>query len=156
MPRLAYAAHSIWFFLWTVVIYPTLQFSTETQDAVDAITTNTEELCQCSITRDHIIDPVFLCFGVEANDVTFRAQILANSQSDTSEIISYMEQWIDGGSAVVNIDNILYTPDPSCVVRIQSLNDPECEQRSSSLAVGASMYGVLTAVMTIALAFLGI
>jgi len=93
---------------------------------------------------------------VEANDVTFRAQILANSQSDTSEIISYMEQWIDGGSAVVNIDNILYTPDPSCVVRIQSLNDPECEQRSSSLAVGASVYGVLTAVMTIALAFLGI
>lgn len=96
------------------------------------------------------MDPVFQCFGVEADEVTFRAQLSATAQANTSQIISYMEQWIAGGSAVVNIGNILYTPDPSCAVGIQSVNDPECE-RSVSLrsAVATSLYGLLAVVLIV-------
>ena len=57
---------------------------------------------------------------------------------------------------MVNIDNILYTPDPGCVVHIQSLNDPDCEQRSSSLAVERSVFGLLTAVVVTSIFSLGI
>ena len=97
------------------------------------------------------MDPVFQCFGVEADEVTFRAQLSTTAQANTSQIISYMEQWIAGGSAVVNIGNILYTPDPSCAVGIQSVNDPECEERSMSLrsAVATSLYGLLAVVLIV-------
>ena len=97
------------------------------------------------------MDPVFQCFGVEADEVTFRAQLFATIRANTSQIIAYMNHWINGGSAVVNIDNILYTPDPNCVVAIQSVNDPECEGRSVSLrsAVATSLYGLLAVVLIV-------
>ena len=100
------------------------------------------------------MDPVFQCFGVEADEVTFRAQLFATTQANTSQIISYMNQWINRGSAVVNIGNILYTPDPSCAVAIQSVNDPECEGRSGSLrsAVAISLYGLLAVVLFVLVA----
>ena len=97
---------------------------------------------------------VFQCFEVETDEVTFRAQLFATTEANTCQIILYMNQWINRGSTVVIIGNILHTPDPSCAVTIQSVNDPECEGRSVSLrsAVAISLYGLLAVVLLVLVA----
>ena len=85
-----------------------------------------DEICQCGFSRNtfHNVDTTaaFQCFDNSPTAVTFHGEIVA---ANSSQVISYMEQWVATNPTIV-IQSSRLSVDSSCNVEIDSFNDPEC------------------------------
>ena len=86
---------------------------------------NVEQTCHCEFTRDHITNSAFQCFPDSPQAVTYRAVLHGTTSASSSDLISYIEQWISDG-VTISIQNIIINVDPSCVLVIDSTRDSEC------------------------------
>ena len=89
--------------------------------------------------------------------MTFRARIDGTANTTSSELIGYIEQWIDE-DVTIHVQNVTLTIDSTCYpVVIRSFADPNCEsgnpsQEAHSDNTGAIIGGgVVAAVLIVAI-----
>ena len=100
-----------------------------------------DEICQCGFSREtfHNVDitGAFQCFEKSPTTVTFRGEIGPALRANASQVISYMEQWVTTNPTIV-IQNTRLRVDSSCNVKINSFNDPECGNMTSTVNDGSN------------------
>ena len=100
-----------------------------------SITSAVDEICQCGFSREtlHNADTTaaFQCFDNSPTSVTFRGEIGVALTANSSQVISYMEQWVAMNPTIV-IQSSRLSVDGSCNVKIDSFNDPECGSETST------------------------
>ena len=106
------------------------------EEFLSSVTRAMDEICQCGFSREtfHNVDitGAFQCFEISPTTVTFRGEIGAALRANTSQVISYMEQWVATNPTIV-IQNTRLRVDSSCNVKIDSFNDPECGSVTSTM-----------------------
>ena len=105
------------------------------EDVLNSVTSAVDEICQCGFSREtfHNVDTIaaFQCFDNSPTAVTFRGEIGAALTANSSQVISYMEQWVATNATIV-IQSSILSVDGSCNVKIDSFNDPECGSETST------------------------
>ena len=86
-------------------------------------------LCHCRFVAYRITNAAFDCF-TSLDKVTFRAVINGNADTTSLQLLDYIKQWV-GGGAKVPVQGLRLTVDPTCPVEISSIDDPECEAKST-------------------------
>ena len=114
-----------------------------------AIVSNINQRCQCGLSRENVTNGVFRCFPASPQAVTFRAVLHGGTKASSSELSSYIEQWI-GNDITIPIQSILINVDSSCMVAISSFDDGECQidsekhtNNSSPAVIGGTVAGLL-------------
>ena len=85
---------------------------------------NTERLCRCAFSAEHITDYAFQCFPNSDQQVTFRARLHESAHATSVQLVQDVEVWANTGTSIavqgvrINID--------ICPVAISSFEDPQC------------------------------
>ena len=74
--------------------------------------------CQCSLTVNHITNEHFLCTS-DQQVVLYRAKL--SGHSDCARVLSYIQQWVNGGQRSILVQGNITEVYPSCSVEINSL-----------------------------------
>ena len=118
-------------------------------DISTAIVSNINQHCQCGLSRENITNGVFRCFPASPQAVTFRAVLHGGTKASSSELSSYIEQWIRN-DVTIPIQSVLINVDSSCTVAISSFDGGECQidsekhtNNSSSAVIGGIVAGLL-------------
>ena len=94
-----------------------------------------DELCQCGFSRETFrnidITAGFQCYDQSPTAVTFRGELGPSLTANSSQLISYLEQWVATDPTIVVLSSRL-SIDSSCSVEISNLNDPECSDVTST------------------------
>lgn len=96
-------------------------------DVTTTVQENTQNLCQCGFSLQHISDSAFECFS-NPDEVTFRARLHETTQASTSQLMNYLQQWIMGNVTIV-VRGLRLQIDSTCSITISSFSDPECESK---------------------------
>ena len=116
---------------------------------------NTESICQCGFSLQHISGSAFECFS-NPDEVTFRARLQGTAQASSSQLVNYIEQWSTRGVTIA-VQGLRLRVDSSCSVVISSFSDPECETErqhptsDSNLPaiIGGAVAGVVALIVTV-------
>ena len=140
-----------------------IDLATKEEEFLSSVTRAMDEICQCGFSREifHNVDgtAAFQCSEESPTTVTFRGEIGAALRANTSQVISYMEQWVATNPTIV-VQNARLRIDSSCNVKIDSFNDPECGSmtstvnggsRSNTAVIVGGTVGGLLAILIIAL-----
>ena len=86
-----------------------------------------DDLCQCRFSGKtfHDTTATFQCFNNSPTAVTFRGEIGSTMGAYSSQVISYMEQWVATSPTIV-VQSSRLRIDGDCNVKIESFNDTEC------------------------------
>ena len=131
------------------------------EDLLNSVTSAVDNLCQCEFSGKtfHDVDTTaaFQCFDNSPTAVTFRGEIGSTMGVNSSQVISYMEQWVATNPTIV-IQSSRLSVDSGCNVKIDSFNDPECgtmistmnDDRSDSTGTIIGVVGGVLATLIIA------
>ena len=136
-----------------------IQPTEKKEQVITSVTTAVDELCQCGFSREtfHNIDVTagFQCYDQSPTAVTFRGEIGPSLTANSSQLISYLEQWVATDPTIVVLSSRL-SIDSSCSVEISNFNDPECGDMTSTVPTakntGAIIGGAVGGVFVILLA----
>ena len=83
----------------------------------------------CPDCGDVTIDQeLFTCFPTYHTRVTYRARIEGTSETESTHLVSLLEEWVTSGEARITVAEIQMNVDPKCLVAIPSLTaKEECE-----------------------------
>ena len=85
--------------------------------------------CQCSLTVNHITNEHFLCTS-DQQVVLYRAQL--SGHSDCARVLSYIQQWINGGQTSIVVQSNSINVDPYCPIEVASLTaQADCERSTA-------------------------
>ena len=90
-----------------------------------SLVNNVEERCQCGFSLSNIVSPKLRCFEESEDAVTYRAEVTGTPLAPSSQIASFVEEWL-AGSALISFDFVIIPVDGSCQVVVSSIADPEC------------------------------
>ena len=90
----------------------------------------TDSCADCGITNDIIDKQSFSCFPESPTYVTYRARLEGTSETNSSSLISLIEEWVSSGASII-VTGVLMTVDSECSVAISSLSEGECEAPTS-------------------------
>ena len=90
-----------------------------------AVQENTENICQCGFSLQHISDSTFECSS-NPDEVTFRARLHGTAQASSSQLVNFIEQW-STRDVTIAVRGLRLRVDSSCSIVISSFSDPECE-----------------------------
>ena len=101
----------------------------------------------------------FQCFDKSPTAVTFRGELGAALTANSTQLASYIEQWIATSPTIV-VQRSRLSVDSTCDVAIDDFSDPECSDVSSSAddensdagAIAGGILGGIFALVIIALA----
>ena len=103
------------------------------------MTRTVEELCRCGFSQEAFQDidvtAGFQCFDASPSAVTFRAVIMDLPLASSSQLISYIEEWVATQPSIVVLSSRL-SIDSSCAVEIDNFNAPECNDMTPSTSDG--------------------
>ena len=87
----------------------------------------------CPDCGDVTIDQeLFTCFPTYHTRVTYRARVEGTSQTESTHLVSLLEEWVTSGEARITVAEIQMNVDPKCLVAIPSLTaKEECEATTS-------------------------
>ena len=116
---------------------------------------NTENICQCGFSLQHISGSAFECFS-NPDEVTFRARLQGTAQASSLQLVNYIEQW-STRNVTIAVQGLRLRVDSSCSIAISSFSDPECEteqQQPTSdsnlpVLVGGAVAGVVALIVTV-------
>ena len=94
------------------------------EDMLNSVISAVDGICQCELSRETFYNVVFHCFDT-TTAVTFRGEVGAAVKANSSQVISYMEQWVAMNPTIV-IQSSSLSIDSKCNVKIDSFNDSEC------------------------------
>lgn len=84
------------------------------EDVTATVQASIQNLCQCGLLRDRITDGMFRWFPASPQGaVTYRAMIHGTASTNSSQLVSHIERWIEGGTNVI-IRHALLRVNGSC------------------------------------------
>ena len=89
---------------------------------------NTEQLCQCRFSAEHITGDAFQCFANSEQQVTFRARLHGTAQATSSQLLTNLETWVAQVDSTIAVQGVRLDVDNSCPLAINSFGDPECAE----------------------------
>ena len=93
---------------------------------IAGVTKAVNELCQCGFSRETFDTTAgFQCYDQSPTVVLFYGEIGPSQTVNSSQLISYLEQWVATDPTIVVLSSRL-SIDSSCSVEISNFNDPEC------------------------------
>jgi len=95
-------------------------------DITNVVVQNTEQLCQCGLSADHITEDAFQCFANSEQQVTFRARMHGTAQATSSQLLRNIETWVAQMDSTIAIQGVRLHIDDSCLLAISTFSDPEC------------------------------
>ena len=140
-----------------------IQPNEKREAVINSVTLAVDELCQCGFSRETFLNidvtTGFQCFDESPNAVTFRGEIGPSLTASSSQLISYLDQWVATDPTIVVLSSRL-TIDSSCSVEIDNFNDPECSDVTPTVpaakATDAIIGGVVGGVVAISIAVLAL
>ena len=82
--------------------------------------------CECEFSSAHIYQPRYICFNGTPDHVTFRASLVAHQNWNTTQLVTFLEDWqATHGTVVIQGDTLTVTRE-ECPVDIFVLDEPEC------------------------------
>ena len=129
-------------------------------DITDAVLRKLTFLCaECGISGNIIDMQSFRCSSESPSHVTYRARLQGTSETNSSALISLIEEWVKGEADIV-VTGLLVTVDSMCLVEIPSFSEKDCsvtttpnptmdttDSSSSSIITSSGIIGVVTAVV---------
>ena len=116
-------------------------------DIENALAHNVAGLCGCEFNSTLLSNSQLRCFDESPQVVIFRSQLSETSQTSTTELVSYIEQWI-GNSEGVIVDAVFLGFETKCSLVINSLDAVECPGPSpQNGCLGGIVGGVVAAVL---------
>ena len=122
----------------------------------DTLASVVEESCGCDFPSGNLVNGTVLCSSVDSHDLVYRAYIVSTNELSSTQVISYIENWIreapevPSGVAVIIFDS-------NCTTSIDSMLDPICNttEESSEPVTGSSIDllgsdGIIVVVVVIA------
>ena len=99
-------------------------------DIENAMAQNVARLCRCEFNSTLLSNSQLRCFDDSPQVFTFRSQLSETSQTSTTELVSYIEQWIgDKDVVVLGVSHGFQT---TCSLVINSLDAVECPGASTT------------------------
>ena len=99
----------------------------ETSDKLLVITATiisiVSEMCGCLLDEAIISNEEFSC-TIEPKEVLFRAVLSGSEDEECTEVLSYIHQWLETGTASISILGNRVMVSPNCAVEIESFDDP--------------------------------
>ncbi len=118
-----------------------------------------DKLCDCGFTIQHITSGEFQCL----NETMYRARVRSTSDTNSSQIMAYIQEWVVSGEASLQIQGKTFSVECQSV-QIGSFDDPVCEHEAVSeeptssdtspddtvvIITGVAAVGVLIAILTV-------
>ena len=92
----------------------------------------------CDECHSGIIDKQSLsCFPESPTFVTYRARLTGTSETNSTILISLLEEWVSGGASVI-VTGLLMRADTECPVAITSLSEEECSSSPPSCSTSSN------------------
>ena len=114
--------------------------STESIQKLNDITTamivNLNKICKCQMNSSFLLNSRLQCFDESQETVTFRTQLSATALASTTELMSYIEQWIESGDFLLNGVRLEFNT--TCSLQISSFNADECPTSNRVTTVSPS------------------
>ena len=101
------------------------------EDVTAAVLESVQNLCQCGFLRDRITGGEFRCFSASPQTVTYRAMIHGTASTNSSQLISHIEQWTDRGTNLI-IQQTVLRVNGSSTDATTTLEDEECPLSNSN------------------------
>ena len=97
------------------------------EDITSAVLERLTGSCGSTGCVDAIIDQqTFSCDSKYPTYMTYRARLVATSETDSDALISLIEGWVSEGASII-VNGVLMTVDSECPVAISSLTNRVCE-----------------------------
>ena len=93
-------------------------------DISEAMILNFNKICVCQMNSSFLLNSHLQCFDKSPQTVTFRTQLSETTLASTSELVSYIEQWIESGDFLLNGVRLEFNI--TCSLQISSFNADEC------------------------------
>ena len=99
-------------------------------DITITIAEQTEQLCGCGFTQDHITEANLLCVAptqqrASEEAVVYTATISETEQVESSDVTAYIDQWVSSGP-VLNVAGEDLSVDPTCSLEMNQFSIPQC------------------------------
>ena len=137
--RVSFFSFCIYTCIYVIPNIQEIQPGEKKDSVIDSMTRAVEEICQCGFSREAFQDidttAGFQCFDESPSAVTFRAVIMDLPLVSSSQLISYIEEWVATQPSIVVLSSRL-SIDSSCAVEIDNFNAPECNDVTSSSSDG--------------------
>ena len=83
-------------------------------------------LCNCTFSVDFIRSGVFRCWN-SPTEVTYRSAIVSTDTYYASDIVGYIEKWVESKPALLlHLEKLELKVETKCPVRLTLMSDPEC------------------------------
>ena len=149
---------SLSFFL-VLSLLQEIELNEKKEAVIASVIKAVNELCKCVFSRETFYDiditAGFQCFDQSPTAVTFRGEIGPSLTANSSQLISYLEQWVATDPTIVVLSSRL-SVDSSCSVEISNFNDPECSDMTSTSTKTAIIGGGVGGVLVILVAALAL
>ena len=97
------------------------------EDVTAVVLENIQSFCHCGFLNDRITGRGFHCLSASPQAVTYRATIHGTASTDSSQLISHIEQWTDGGTNIIVQQAVLRARvNESCTDVTTTPEDEEC------------------------------
>ena len=110
---------------------------------------NTEQLCQCRFSAEHITGDAFQCFANSEQQVTFRARLHGTAQATSSQLLTNLETWVAQVDSTIAVQGIRLDVDNSCPLAINNFGDPECATEPAQLDSSGAIVGGVVSVLVV-------
>ena len=110
----------------TIIILQSDNRDAKLADITDTVVRILSASCaDCGITSDIIDMELFACFS--ESHVTYRAKLEGTSETDSSSLISLIEDWVVS-KANIGVSGLLMKLDAKCSVEISTFSEGECSE----------------------------
>ena len=96
------------------------------QSIINQLTEIIVRMCSCEFTNEHFTNGFLRCFDESPTTVTFRTQISRTIQTSSSELVPYIEQWIESTEGLV-VNGLYLVLVKDCPLVIESFDSSVCQ-----------------------------
>ena len=108
-----------------------------------AVADTVKDYCDCGFLDSFMTNETLLCDTQNPTQAVYRAQILNFGSISSTQIVSWIEDWVLNGASVTN-GPVLVTFDPTCPVPLNSFNDEICQHQTNASTYSSSSVIITT------------
>ena len=94
--------------------------------------------CQCQLDANNLISESLYCSEAVDESTLYRAKLITVGNHTAFDVSGILTAWVDGGEAMITLNNNRYKIDTTCEVMVKSADEPECITASPSASPSAS------------------
>ena len=111
----------------------------------ELIVSKLSHYCQCAISAAYITAAQLSCDPQQRTHVIYRARLSSTSDVSIGNFTNFLREWVTTGSASVTLEYVQLNLDATCVVTIDSFDDPICPSAPTTLSQTPTIPAVVKA-----------